>query len=181
MPHESADHRAASRAPSSARTKLLVSFAAGIAGGAVAAAAGAGRAAPLIGWDILALAYGSWVWATVWRLDAASADYRQVSFAPRSAIVLGSEAAGLSEAWRAADIAAAARSTRRPAARGARHRAGPRRSSCPCPHDPPGLVETTSPLHATAVRAEINGDNLSAFMLASRKRRNLLQIGACHV
>jgi RNA methyltransferase, TrmH family len=40
------------------------------------------------------------------RLDAASADYRQVSFAPRSAIVLGSEAAGLSDAWRAADIAA---------------------------------------------------------------------------
>ena len=74
MPHESADRRAASRAPSSSRTKLLVSFGAAIAGGAAAAAAGAGRAAPLIGWDILALVYGSWVWATVWRLDAAAAE-----------------------------------------------------------------------------------------------------------
>jgi uncharacterized membrane protein len=74
MPHESADHRAASRAPSSARAKLLLSFGAAIAGGAVAAVAGAGRAAPLIGWDILALVYGGWTWATVWRLDPASAE-----------------------------------------------------------------------------------------------------------
>jgi uncharacterized membrane protein len=28
---------------------------------------------PLIGWDILALSYGGWVWFTVWRLDAESA------------------------------------------------------------------------------------------------------------
>ena len=74
MPHESADHRPASRAPSSARTKLLVSFGAAVAGGAVAAVAGAGRAAPLIGWDILALVYGSWLWATVWKLDPESAE-----------------------------------------------------------------------------------------------------------
>ena len=74
MPHESAGHRAASRAPSSARTKLLVCFLAAVAGGAAAAVAGAGRAAPLIGWDILALGYGSWVWATVWRLDPESAE-----------------------------------------------------------------------------------------------------------
>jgi TrmH family RNA methyltransferase len=40
------------------------------------------------------------------RLDDAAADYRQISFAPRSAIVLGSEAEGLSETWRAADITA---------------------------------------------------------------------------
>ena len=38
------------------------------------------------------------------RLDATATDYRQVTFAPRSAIVLGSEAAGLSDAWRASDI-----------------------------------------------------------------------------
>ncbi len=37
------------------------------------------------------------------RLDAAT-DYRQVSFGPRTAIVLGSEAAGLADPWRAADI-----------------------------------------------------------------------------
>jgi uncharacterized membrane protein len=50
-----------------------VSFCAAIAGGAAAAVAGAARSAPLIGWDILALVYGSWVWSTVWRLDAESA------------------------------------------------------------------------------------------------------------
>ena len=56
----------------SARTKLLVSFGAAIAGGGVAAVAGAGRAAPLIGWDILALIFCGWVWSTVWRLNAES-------------------------------------------------------------------------------------------------------------
>jgi uncharacterized membrane protein len=56
----------------SARAKLLVSFGAAVAGGAVAAALGAGRAAPLIGWDILALVFCGWVWSTVWRLDAKS-------------------------------------------------------------------------------------------------------------
>jgi TrmH family RNA methyltransferase len=40
------------------------------------------------------------------RLDATATDYRQATFAPRSAIVLGSEAAGLSDAWRASDITA---------------------------------------------------------------------------
>ena len=49
---------------------MLVSLAAGVAGGTAAAVAGTGRAAPLIGWDILALAFGVWVWSTVWRLDA---------------------------------------------------------------------------------------------------------------
>jgi uncharacterized membrane protein len=64
----------AARAVTSARTKLLVAFAAGIAGGAAAALGGAGRAAPLIGWDILALVYGAWVWITVWGLDPASSE-----------------------------------------------------------------------------------------------------------
>jgi uncharacterized membrane protein len=54
----------------SARTKLLVSFGAAIGGGTVAAVAGAGRAAPLIGWDILAVVFCGWVWSTVWKLDA---------------------------------------------------------------------------------------------------------------
>ena len=57
---------------STARTKLLASLAAGVAAGTAAAVAGAGRAAPLIGWDILALVFGVWVWSTVWRLDAES-------------------------------------------------------------------------------------------------------------
>lgn len=56
---------------SSARRKLVISLAAGFAAGAVAAAAGAVRDAPLIAWDVLALVFGAWVWATVWSLDAA--------------------------------------------------------------------------------------------------------------
>ena len=56
----------------SARTKLLVSFGAAVAVGAAAAVAGADRMAPLIGWDILALAYCGWVWPSVLRLDAKS-------------------------------------------------------------------------------------------------------------
>jgi uncharacterized membrane protein len=52
--------------------KLLVSFGAAIVGGTVAAVAGAGRAAPLIGWDILAVIFCTSVWSAVWRLDAES-------------------------------------------------------------------------------------------------------------
>ena len=99
MPHESADHRAASRAPSSARTKLLVSFGAAVVGGAAAAAAGAGRPAPLIGWDILALVYGSWTWATVWKLDpegaAADAKREDPSRDQADLVVLGAAIASL--------------------------------------------------------------------------------------
>ncbi len=51
-----------------------MSFCAAVAVGVAAAVAGASRAAPLIGWDILALVYGSWTWSAVWRLDAESAE-----------------------------------------------------------------------------------------------------------
>jgi uncharacterized membrane protein len=66
----SADHQDVARDPASAGMKLLVSFGAGVVGGAAAAAAGTGRTAPLIGWDILALVFCGWVWSAVWRLDA---------------------------------------------------------------------------------------------------------------
>src|ERR1022692_5076074 len=56
-----------------ARTKLLVSVGAAIVGGTAAAVAGAGRAAPLIGWDILALGFCVWGWSTGWGVDAGSA------------------------------------------------------------------------------------------------------------
>ncbi|HUD39105.1 MAG TPA: DUF1345 domain-containing protein [Streptosporangiaceae bacterium] len=71
MRPEAADHPRVPRV-STARTKLLVSLAAAIAGGTSAAVAGTGRAAPLIGWDILALVFCAWVWSTVWTLDAES-------------------------------------------------------------------------------------------------------------
>lgn len=72
MPPEHADRQAASRTFTSARTKLLVSLGAAIAAGTAAAVAGAGRAAPLIGWDILAVVFCGWVRSTLWRLDAES-------------------------------------------------------------------------------------------------------------
>jgi uncharacterized membrane protein len=50
----------------------VVSLGAGILGGTAAALLGAGRAAPLIGWDVLALVFCGWVWSTVWRLGAAA-------------------------------------------------------------------------------------------------------------
>jgi uncharacterized membrane protein len=56
----------------SARTKLSVSLLAGVVGGANAAMLGAGRAAPLVGWDIGAGVFCLWVWATIWKLDGAS-------------------------------------------------------------------------------------------------------------
>ena len=70
MPPESASRQADPRTFTSARTKLIVSFGAAVAAGTAAAVAGAGRAAPLVGWDILAAVYCGWVWFTVWPLDA---------------------------------------------------------------------------------------------------------------
>src|SRR5450756_1683738 len=54
----------------SARTKFLVSLLAAGAVAVVAWASGAGRAAPLIGWDVLAVVSCAWTWSVVWRLDA---------------------------------------------------------------------------------------------------------------
>jgi uncharacterized membrane protein len=99
MPPASPGHQAASPAFTPARTKLLVSFCVAIAGGAAAAVAGAGRAAPLIGWDILALVYAVWVWRTVWRLDAelAAADAKREDPSRDLAdlVLLGAAAASL--------------------------------------------------------------------------------------
>lgn len=58
----------------SARTKLLVSFVAAVVVAVAAALVGMVRAAPLIGWDILALTYLSLAWFTIWRLDPAAAE-----------------------------------------------------------------------------------------------------------
>jgi uncharacterized membrane protein len=75
MPPEAArDQPAASRAGTSARMKLLVSFAAGVVATAVSVLAGAVRAAPLTAWDTMALVYICWAWFTVWRLDPAAAE-----------------------------------------------------------------------------------------------------------
>jgi uncharacterized membrane protein len=62
--------RSARHTTSSARTKLLVATGAAIVAGFAAAALGAGRAAALIGWDVLPLVFCGWVWSTIWKLDA---------------------------------------------------------------------------------------------------------------
>ncbi|MCW2756031.1 MAG: hypothetical protein JWQ32_3442 [Marmoricola sp.] len=46
-----------------------------IVAAAAAAALGATRAAPLIGWDALALVYCGWVWLSIWNLDAESTSH----------------------------------------------------------------------------------------------------------
>jgi uncharacterized membrane protein len=75
MPPEPADHAPApARSVISARMKLLVSFVAALIVGGSAALVGWARATPLIGWDILALVYGGWVWFSVWRLDPAATE-----------------------------------------------------------------------------------------------------------
>ena len=75
MPPELAEPAPApARSVISARTKLLVSFVAAVVVGGSAALVGWARATPLIGWDILALVYGGWVWFSVWRLDPAATE-----------------------------------------------------------------------------------------------------------
>jgi len=53
-----------------ARTWLIVSFAAGVVGAVASALAGAGKAAPLIGWDVVAAVFCTWVWLSVVPQDA---------------------------------------------------------------------------------------------------------------
>ncbi len=53
-----------------ARTRLIVSFAAGVVGAVASALAGAGKAAPLIGWDVVAAVFCTWVWLSVVPQDA---------------------------------------------------------------------------------------------------------------
>lgn len=72
MQPESENRPLGGKTASSARARLLVSTGAALAAGAVAALLGAGRAAVLIGWDVLALVFCAWTWSTIWRLDASA-------------------------------------------------------------------------------------------------------------
>jgi len=72
MSNSPADLPPGDRTYTSARTKLLVCAAAGILAGILAAALGAGREAPLIGWVTLAVLFCVWVWVSVWRMDPAT-------------------------------------------------------------------------------------------------------------
>jgi uncharacterized membrane protein len=72
MKPEPTERPAVRHASTLARTHLLVSLGAALVAGVVAWVLGAGRAAPLIGWDMLAVVFCGWVWPTVWSLDARS-------------------------------------------------------------------------------------------------------------
>jgi uncharacterized membrane protein len=99
MQPESEDPHGGRLASASGRTHLLVSLGAAILGGVAAALLGAGRAAPLIGWDILALVFCGWVWSTVWRLDpeatASHANCENPSRDLADLVLLGAAAASL--------------------------------------------------------------------------------------
>jgi uncharacterized membrane protein len=94
-----ANHPAVPPGPTSARTKLLVSLAGAAVASAAATVAGAGRAAPLIGWDVLSLVFCGWVWSTVWRLNAESteghAKREDPSFDLADVVLLGAAIASL--------------------------------------------------------------------------------------
>jgi uncharacterized membrane protein len=53
---------------------MFMSLAAGVAAGGFAGLVGTGRAAPLIGWDVLAGVFCVLVWAKIWPLDAAETE-----------------------------------------------------------------------------------------------------------
>ena len=54
------------------RAKLLTALLAGVIAGAVAGLLGAGPTTPLLGWDILALVFLTWIWLAIGRLDPES-------------------------------------------------------------------------------------------------------------
>jgi uncharacterized membrane protein len=82
-----------------ARTKLLVTTLIAAAAATLAALLGAGREAPLIGWDSLALLYCVWVWAAVWGMDAATTATHSTTESPgrdlTDLILLGASVASL--------------------------------------------------------------------------------------
>jgi uncharacterized membrane protein len=68
------DEAAAPQTPSgaSAATRVAAAVAAGAGAGAVAAVPGDWQIATLVGWDVAALVYAAWTWATIWHRDPAA-------------------------------------------------------------------------------------------------------------
>ena len=63
----------AGRVPgASAATRVVLAAVAGVCAGALAAVPGSWQTGMLVGWDVAALAYVAWTWATIWRRDPAA-------------------------------------------------------------------------------------------------------------
>jgi uncharacterized membrane protein len=99
MDTEPEDASVSAGSDAAARTKLLVSTLTAAAAAALAAVLGAGREAPLIGWDSLAVLYCAWVWATVWRMDQATTAAHSTAESPgrdlTDLVLLGASVASL--------------------------------------------------------------------------------------
>jgi uncharacterized membrane protein len=55
---------------SKARHRLVIAVVVGLCGAGVTLAFGGKELAPMVGWDLTAVTYMSWVWLTVWPMDA---------------------------------------------------------------------------------------------------------------
>jgi uncharacterized membrane protein len=55
--------------PTTAKKRLLIAAGAGALAAAILFLLGAAKFAPLVGWDVAALAYASWVWMVVWKMN----------------------------------------------------------------------------------------------------------------
>jgi uncharacterized membrane protein len=53
-----------------ARYRLAIAIAVGLVTAAVTSLSGGAELAPMLGWDLTAVTYISWVWVTVWPMDA---------------------------------------------------------------------------------------------------------------
>ena len=91
--------RTPGRAPTTARLKVLVALVIGAFAAGLATVLGAGRGAPLCGWDAAAVVFCVWTWIVVWRLNPSStASHSQrenPSRALADAVLLGAAIASL--------------------------------------------------------------------------------------
>jgi uncharacterized membrane protein len=69
-----------------ARTQVAVAIVAGAVAGSVVALVGWVEFGPLIGWDVATLVYLTWVWMSIWRLDAEHTARRAVYNDPTRAM-----------------------------------------------------------------------------------------------
>ncbi|HEX2288825.1 MAG TPA: DUF1345 domain-containing protein [Pseudonocardiaceae bacterium] len=81
------DHTAAPQASgASAATRAAAAAIAGVCAGALAALPGSWQIATLAGWDVAAVVYVAWTWATIWHRDPAATAHLALREDPGRAI-----------------------------------------------------------------------------------------------